>query len=431
LIKILICRLSMFDNMGSMGYLMGLIKSIRAYVPGAEITILGYKPRYKKFESLLGINIRKHPWNSGMPGFLGYVGAACWCFSDFCYCSFLRLIGKINKRIKTPYDQYDIVIDSNEDSLDEVHGKINVTLSLLETFLEWAVFRRPMITTPTDVRIISNPFNRWFSRYTLNRLDIIALRDKRSYERCLQLGINKPQITYTGDAAFLLEPASTERAQQILHEEHITIKRHPFIGFSPNFVEMYYIAFSNNMLREDRANKYVDLMANLLDYIVEKYQAFICFIPHVKSTDMDDRITANKIFDKVKHHESMMILKGDYLPSEIKGVISCCDLVISGRMHPCIAATSQGIPALAIAYVDKFVRIIGEIMGQEKYIVDIRNRDPKDLLPDLKSKFDLLWAERENIHRYLLKRVEPVQKQAMLYGKLIKELAETSKVKKY
>ena len=116
----------------------------------------------------------------------------------------------------------------------------------------------------------------------------------------------------------------------------------------------------------------------------------------------------------------------NYLPDEIKGIIGSCDMFIGCRMHSTIASTSQGIPTITIACADKFYRIIGKTMGQEEYIVDIRNQSVDELLAEMKSKLDSLWENRAKVNEELRERVKIAQQQAMLYGKLIKELVESS-----
>lgn len=422
--KILLSHFEDFENMGGMGILMGLIKCLRSYIPDAEITVLSLRAaKYRDFEEKLGIKLRQGPWRRAW-GRMQPVSTAIFASFDFCRCFFYRLAGRFNKRIKTPYEEFDVVISINPDSFKEaLFGSQFVITCLFQMFLEWAIFRRPMATSPTDVEPFTTRRTRWLARFVFNRIDVLALRDEVGYDYSQQLGLSKPKICLTGDSAFLLEPAPQEKVELILQQEGIIRGDKPFIGFSPNLYEMEQYSFSNSMSREERRRKYVELMATVIDYVVDRLDATVCFIPHVNS----DREVCYRIYEQMGNKQATRVLRGKYPPDEIKGVIGSCDMFIGCRMHSTIASTSMGVPTVAIAYGDKFYRIIGKTMGQEEYIVNIWNPSFDELLAELKGKLDSLWKNRDKVKEELRERAKIAQQQAMLYGKLIKELAETSK----
>lgn len=411
---------------------MGLIKCLRSHMPDAEITVLGSQAaKYKDIEEKLGIELRQNPWVTPRGRkwlIMARVSSVILITFDFCRCFLCRLARTFNKSIKTPYEQYDVVIDSNEDNLDEpAMGSRLVITSLLYTLLEWAIFRRPMATTPTDVGPFTTRRARWLARFVFNRMDILALREKVSYDYCQQLGMDKSKISLTGEAAFLLEPAAQEKVELILQQEGITKGDKPFIGFSPSSLEMELFAFSKSMSSEERPRKYVELMAAMTDYLVERLDATVCFIPHVTSAGSDDREVCYRIYEQMVNKQAVRVLRGKYLPDEIKGVIGNSDMFIGCRMHSTIASTSMGVPTVAIAYEDKFYRIIGKTLGQEEYIVDIRNPSFDELLAELKLKLDSLWKNRDKVREELKERAKIAQQQTLFYGKLIQELVESSK----
>jgi len=66
------------------------------------------------------------------------------------------------------------------------------------------------------------------------------------------------------------------------------------------------------------------------------------------------------------------IVTREYDQYEIKGVIGYCDFFIGSRMHACIAALSQGIPCVGIAYSMKFEGVFDSVcMGD--WVVDGRS----------------------------------------------------------
>ena len=93
-------------------------------------------------------------------------------------------------------------------------------------------------------------------------------------------------------------------------------------------------------------------------------------------------------------------------------------------MHATIASTSLGVPTIAIAYGDKYYHIIGDTMGQEEYIVDVREPSYDALLSELKSKIDALWENRDKVRGTLKERARIAEQAALSYGRLIQELVE-------
>ena len=66
------------------------------------------------------------------------------------------------------------------------------------------------------------------------------------------------------------------------------------------------------------------------------------------------------------------IVTGEYDSHEIKGVIGQCDFFIGSRMHACIAALSQGVPCVGVAYSMKFAGVF-ETVGMQEWVVDGRS----------------------------------------------------------
>ena len=86
-------------------------------------------------------------------------------------------------------------------------------------------------------------------------------------------------------------------------------------------------------------------------------------------------------------------LKGYALPVEgpgfwaaIKGVIGLCDFFIGSRMHACIAALSQGIPTVAVAYSPKFKGVFDSI-GTGDMVIDATSVDMETAIEAICNHF--------------------------------------------
>lgn len=226
-----------------------------------------------------------------------------------------------------------------------------------------------------------------------------------------------PKIYVTADPAFLLNAVPQSRVFEILSKDGINEVQKPLIGINPSGLISRFMESEPQKAEEEITN----IMAKVIDNLIENLKATIIMIPHVYTPNDDDRIAINRIFHKVKNKSKVKTIKNEYTPQELKGIIGQCDLFIGARMHATIAATSMLVPTVGIAYSHKMYGIIGEMLGQEKYVLDIKELNYEDLI----STINDAWENREKIKKELEAKIPMVKEKAMLNGKLVKELLDS------
>jgi len=77
-------------------------------------------------------------------------------------------------------------------------------------------------------------------------------------------------------------------------------------------------------------------------------------------------------------------------------------------MHACIAALSQGIPAVGIAYSKKSQGMFDSI-GLENCVADMRNCSEKAVL----EKVELIFEDRDKIREHLKQTIPQVKENVM------------------
>jgi polysaccharide pyruvyl transferase WcaK-like protein len=87
--------------------------------------------------------------------------------------------------------------------------------------------------------------------------------------------------------------------------------------------------------------------------------------------------------------------------SEMKAIIGQCAFLIGSRMHACIGALSQGIPAAGIAYSRKFAGVF-ETVGMTESVLDARTLSPKEI----QEKCLELYAQRAELAARLQPQVQ-------------------------
>lgn len=191
-------------------------------------------------------------------------------------------------------------------------------------------------------------------RWLGNRLDLITLRDDQSADEMRQLGVKRPPLRVTADPALLLEPAPTARLREILSQEGLSGEigrlegptgRHPGVG---PLVAVTVRPWPNLPL---------EAIAQALKEFREREQARYLLIPFHPSKD---REPSQRLVEALEGQA--YLIKGDYAPREITGLLRCCDMVVGMRLHSLILACAAGIPLIGLSYdpkVERFCRRAG------------------------------------------------------------------------
>ena len=154
---------------------------------------------------------------------------------------------------------------------------------------------------------------------------------------------------------------------------------------------------------------YPDFTRRLVRYFLEVRNTAVVLVPHVcavgKSREADDCVC----FDLYKelhgrYGDRFLFDTGAYDQNEIKYLIGKTSFFIGARMHACIAALSQSIPAVGIAYSKKFKGVLTSIGVPELTV------DPSRLTEDgLMTAIGGLYDQREEFAATLRKTMPGVK----------------------
>jgi colanic acid/amylovoran biosynthesis protein len=251
-----------------------------------------------------------------------------------------------------------------------------------------------------------------FARYYLNKVDIITVREKLSYDYLKSINIKAP-FYLTADPAFLLKQSSEDRLKEILDFEGISLGSALTLGVSVS-----------EALTEwggaDQGN-FMKIMAAVCDATKRRYGAKLIFVPHVTYPDSrhnDDRIVGEKIWNMMEEKGSVYLIKGDYSCRDLKAIIGKCDAFIGARTHATIASASQLIPTLALAYSTKAFGIMEDVLNKEKYTCDIRKLTFNELLGKIINLID----DRGQIREFARDRLESIIERVYLNGKMARDI---------
>ncbi|MFQ5630557.1 MAG: polysaccharide pyruvyl transferase family protein, partial [bacterium] len=167
----------------------------------------------------------------------------------------------------------------------------------------------------------------------------------------------------------------------------------------------------NNMFR--LKTDYRELVYDTIGLLMKKPDVVVLLVPHVFGSPdhaESDSVVCEKIHGELKeqYKDRLFLAKGNYNQNEIKYIIGLCDFFIGSRMHACIAALSQGIPAVAIAYSKKFLGVMHTI-GAESLIADPRTMNKKEIMTSIEYAY-----AQQHVYRKQLQSAMPRVKQRVL-----------------
>lgn len=301
-------------------------------------------------------------------------------------------------------DKFDCVLDLSGDTISDDYGKLTSFGLLYDVIIYKCLLKKPYVIYAQSLGPFNSILTKAAAKLAFSLIDLIIIREGITAQYLKNLGVKK--FMMGADPAFILPTIKKDALIKILNNEGILIDE---ILVGINMSQHIY-----NIL----GNKYINVHAKLVDHIIEKLNANVVLVPHVIHEGFDDRSVSSLTYSKIKNKKFVTIVNGDYTPEEIKSIIGTCDIFIGARMHATIASTSMFVPTVGIAYSHKMHGIIGEMLGLEDYVIDLKDLDHDILF----KKVMKAWQAREQIREHLRKVIPKIKKKALKNGALLEKL---------
>jgi polysaccharide pyruvyl transferase WcaK-like protein len=301
--------------------------------------------------------------------------------------------------------QMDCVFSLNYgDSFSDIYGIqrfVYVTLPQLLAFL----LKKPVVQLPQTIGPFKSPICRAVARWVLSRSDAVYTRDEQAVAtvRALVPEHRSGRVRFCHDLGFVVPPTVFSPSEQSLDE---VFSRRPVVGFNVSGLLWMGGYTRNNMF--GLATDYRSLVRKAVSHFIEVKGSTVLLVPHVISPEGEgDPLACEALLGELQHVYAARIftLRPPFNEREVKHVISRCDFFVGARMHACIAALSQCVPAAAMAYSDKFTGVLRSV-GVQSTVSDLRSLSETDVLAALSSNFD----SREMLKLALHERIPEVQR---------------------
>ncbi len=227
--------------------------------------------------------------------------------------------------------------------------------------------------------------NTEYSKRILNMADVITVREKISFRELEKMGITKPKIMLTADAALAVHFDRDINTEDIFLSEGIPLNA-SYAGFSvrkcPGCDRLEHEAYEN-------------IIAQTADYVYNKYNLVPVFIPMEYHVDI---ITIQNIIAKMKTNG--YIVSNNHTISETFSIVRKMSIMIAMRLHALIFAAYMNVPLLGISYQPK-------VEGFLEYVNQPSAGYVKDLtFEGLRSRIDYILHNTDNVKEELEKSVE-------------------------
>jgi len=303
------------------------------------------------------------------------------------------------------------------DSLSDIYGLRRFLLGIIPCVVA-ILTGKEVVLLPQTYGPFRSKTARLIARHVFLNAHQIFARDTESIELVHNLlgakGKGKT-VRFCPDIAFALEVTLPDKP--VIQPELPRNDSLPLIGLNVSGL-LYIGGYTRNNMFGLNVN-YKELVHELLKELLEETNSHILLIPHelLEDSEINELTICRSLFDSFdkRYPGRIHLVNKEYDQSEIKGIIGLCDFFIGSRMHACIAAMSQGIPTIGLAYSKKFAGVFQSV-GADKLVIDMRQKTTKEILDSIRKNFQ----DRHAVAEKLQSVVSRVQEQiSEVFGQLL------------
>lgn len=307
--------------------------------------------------------------------------------------------------------QMDMVADiTGGDSFSDIYGMRRFVLGFLRKWLV-LLFQKDLIMLPQTYGPFKRRMARVMATHILKKASLIYSRDQADIEYVNKLLGNtndttNKKVRFAPDIAFVLDAREPERLG-IEPSANMRGQNSTVIGLNISGLLLNRGNTQDNIF--GLKTNYRELVYEIIEMLFKNERAIILLVPHVFPPVgyefESDPNACLKVYEsfKEKYKNRIFLVRGKYNQNEIKHIIGICDFFIGSRMHACIAALSQCIPSVGVAYSKKFEGVF-ESIGLGYCVADARSFSEKEVL----EKIEYVFERKEQIQEHMKQSIPQI-----------------------
>lgn len=382
-------------NMGVWALTSGAINAILHIYPDADVYLLDYhrKPatfvvnhaKGAKRVNLVNIRFSKKIW---LPNNIALLIIMAFMIRFIPSKTLRRKLFDRNPWLRRIRDMDIIGSIAGGDSFSDIYGFERLFYVALPQILI-LILGKPLIILPQTIGPFDTAVGKRVSSHILKRAKRVYSRDHNLHA----IGHDKKgktaaSATFCYDMGFVLEPKI--EAQRLPALFAGISGKDAVVGI--NVSGLLYIGGYTGKNMFGLQSNYRETVHHLIDHFLQIKNTHVLLVPHVfgeGDNPESDIIACREIYQRAKSDQRghLHVIDNNYDHHEIKAIIGKCDMFLGSRMHACIAALSQSIPAMGLAYSKKFIGVF-ETIGMDKWVVDLRQNTEMQILESAAWAFD-------------------------------------------
>jgi polysaccharide pyruvyl transferase CsaB len=275
----------------------------------------------------------------------------------------------------------------------------------------WAIdLQIPVMVYAVSVGPLKAPESKQLVAQVLNRVEKITVREGEAKRRLHDLGITQ-EIEITSDPALLLKPQPFSK--DMLKKEGISSDT-PLVGFS--------VREPGPAAPDLNIEQYHAMLANAADFMVERVDAQVVFVPMELGEGKDPQ-HSHAVISKMANAQRASVLKGQYTSGEVLGLVKHLSFAVGMRLHFLIFAGIQSVPFVPLPYASKVSGFLSDLEMPMPPIAALN-------VGKLCAFLDRSWDFRNRIKKQLEERVPPLQERAKTTNRIVCDLLRSLEPKK-
>jgi polysaccharide pyruvyl transferase WcaK-like protein len=316
-----------------------------------------------------------------------------------------------NNSIYSAFNHSDLILDLSGDSYKDYSGGFSPYHNLVLLFA--MQFKKKVILISQSIGPFRS-FNTLISRFVLNRVDYIYLRESETLTYLQSIKV-KVKYSIAPDLAFALPFTYNHSAQCSSLINHIS---------KIDSEKQIIIVSVSKLLFQIYGEEYWKILNQTLLFIDSKKESLFVFVPHdIKPgwNGMDDRSAIKRFLEYISPNIQTLPVYFDFDPSFIKQLSHYAAFGVCGRMHAGIALLSSNKPCLFMGWSYKYKGLLDQL-DQDYSEINLENTISKN---DLEKQINLfLKNHTSNVLKLKVYNSTAIERITNIINQIVNEKAE-------
>jgi colanic acid/amylovoran biosynthesis protein len=245
------------------------------------------------------------------------------------------------------------------------------------------VLDTPLVFFTQSLGPFENPVNVRDVRNAFTRAPFALMRDQRSFDHLVDIGVPPDNLVVCADSVFALAEDDTVKAA--------ISRRLPARGLKVAVSVRHWTHFASRT-PEEGMNQYRRSIAAVVSRLVRHYDATVTFVSTCQGIEeywTHDTETADEIVALLAAdvRDAVTVDYDFHDPLDLRDDLAGYDMVVATRMHAAILSLIAGTAVLPVAYEFKTTELF-DVLGAPELVLDIDDMTPQASLATLELFLD-------------------------------------------